>query len=159
MSISSWNTRTAARFGCRLTAGSFAAAAVQRLLLLPRSSLTGRFPKERSSTSNARHSRRDRRLLRLSSCSIVLGDFQSGGHRSQQLSFFQRLAQESHRASIEREHFGSLFSECCQENHWGAASVGQQLLLQVKPAHTRHLQVGDEKRSIGNFAGFQKMSG
>jgi len=96
--------------------------------------------------------------LRLSSCSIVPGNFQSGGHRPQQLSFFQRLAQESHRASIERERFGSLFRESCEENHWDAASVGQQVLLQVKPAHTRHLQISDEERGVGYFTGFQKAS-
>jgi len=67
------------------------------------------------------------------------------------------LGQESNRSSLESSRARLLFHRGCYENHRRSVAPRYQKALQLNPAQTRHLHVGDQARGVIDLIRLQKL--
>ena len=69
------------------------------------------------------------------------------------------LAQEGQRSGLEGAYPHVFIRKTGKENDRDAMSFRDQPLLQIQPAHSRHLHIGDQARCAAYLPGFQKCLG
>jgi TIR domain-containing protein len=76
-----------------------------------------------------------------------------------QTPFVERLRQKPNSPRLQRSCARSLFRKGCDEDYWRPIAQGNQMALQLNPAQTRHLHVGDHALRVIYFARLQKLFG